>query len=690
MMPLPNKSTPRLRIFMAAMAVLMLTAPLSRATNLVPNGDFEQGVIGWNWYYSSALASSETNPANVHGGSGSMEVYKRGAYNGASYTGTPAPANGQGDRSIFMNALQASGSGSYVFKAWVKFVSGNQTAQMSLRVKTGGVWGATSTASAAAGTAWTLVTGTYNLSWTGALEDVELKVVTSNTVAFYIDDVSMEKVGSPADPAAATKAAYDTTLVENWRDGATAACSLTCDDGNSTQIPNFLPLLNTYGFKATFFLYKTVLDKYGPAVTTWLPLYQDGHEIGSHSMTHNSETLMDEATARYEVGDSKTWLMSSLGLPDVYSFATPFSNGKTSPYQPLSILPDYYLGSRGATYVPSDPAGEGIVPLLNNDYFALSQFGWVMEPTRNANYNPAYPWLLGRETAADGNAWIDRAIAKRGWAIELIHGVHLVDPVVTATTYSTNKAVYDTHLSYLKTKHDAGDLWVAPMGEVLRYDRERKASSISQTAPTGTQFTVTLATGTPFFRSFAPVPLTVSFAIPAGWPGIRVLDGAASLPVSIRGGRAYVNVVPSIGGSKALTARVVFSNFAEWQAFHFSAAQLADPSISGPAADPLSDKLTNKLKFALGRGPWEQFPPVSHTDPLPDGRPAFVFSRRPDAAGIGLQIQVSTDLVNWSSSPAAYEASTIATGSDIETIRVSPPPGSVPPRWFVRIICPLN
>ena len=274
-----------------------------------------------------------------------------------------------------------------------------------------------------------------------------------------------------------------------------------------------------------------------------------------------------------------------------------------------------------------------------------------MEPTRNANYNPAYPWLLGRETAADGNAWIDRAIAKRGWAIELIHGVHLVDPVVTATTYSTNKAVYDTHLSYLKTKHDAGDLWVAPMGEVLRYDRERKASSISQTAPTGTQFTVTLATGTPFFRSFAPVPLTVSFAI---------------------------------------TARVVFSNFAEWQAFHFSAAQLADPSISGPAADPLSDKLTNKLKFALGRGPWEQFPPVSHTDPLPDGRPAFVFSRRPDAAGIGLQIQVSTDLVNWSSSPAAYEASTIATGSDIETIRVSPPPGSVPPRWFVRIICPLN
>lgn len=673
------------------LAVGLLVAvlvPTASATNLVPNGGFEQGIIGWNWYSSSALGSSETNPANVHSGRGSMEVYKRGVYNGALYTGLPIPATGQGDKSPLLTALSASGPGSYVFKAWVKFVSGSQNAQMSLQLKTGGVWGTTSTASATAGTSWTLVTGTYNLTWTGPLEDVSLKIVTSNTTAFYIDDVSIEKVGSPADPVPPSKAAYDTARIENWKDGATAACSLTCDDGASTQIPNLLPLLNTYGFKATFFLYKTVLDKYGPAVTTWLPLYQGGHEIGSHSMTHNSMTLMDEATARYEAGDSKTWLMTSLGLPDVYSFATPFSNGKTAPFQPLSILPDYYLGSRGASYVPSDPAGEGITPLLGSDYYALPQFGWVMEPSANPAYNPAYPWLLGRSTAADGNAWIDRAIAKRGWAIELIHGVHLVDPVVTSTTYSTNKAVYNEHLAYLKARHDAGDLWVAPMGEVLRYDRERKASSIMQSDPSGSQFTVTLATANPFFRSFEPVPVTISFAIPSGWSGLTLSDSGTSIPVKIRGGRAYADILPNVGGTKVLTAQAVFADFAGWQAANFTAAQLLDPLISGRNASPAGDGLPNKLKFALVRGAWEHISPITPGNPLSDGRPAFLVTRRVDAADLGLQVEVSTDLAAWSAAPADYEESVVGSDGNSEIIRVSPPAATTPDRWFVRLRMP--
>ena len=44
--------------------------------------------------------------------------------------------------------------------------------------------------------------------------------------------------------------------------------------------------------------------------------------------------------------------------------------------------------------------------------------------------------------------------------------------------------------------------------------------------------------------------------------------------------------------------------FAQWQAQHFTPAQLADPAISGPDADPDGDGRSNLLEYALGTDPW--------------------------------------------------------------------------------------
>ena len=140
----------------------------------------------------------------------------------------------------------------------------------------------------------------------------------------------------------------------------------------------------------------------------------------------------------------------------------------------------------------------------------------------------------------------------------------------------------------------------------------------------------------------------------------------------------------------AVAAATGLPSFTQWQALYFSPAQLANAAISGPAASPLGDGLANKLKFALGRSPWEQFSPMVSAGALPDGRPSFILTRRLDAESLGLQLEASTNLTAWSFAPGAYETTVISNNAETETIRVSPPSGATPSIWFLRFRIPLN
>lgn len=57
------------------------------------------------------------------------------------------------------------------------------------------------------------------------------------------------------------------------------------------------------------------------------------------------------------------------------------------------------------------------------------------------------------------------------------------------------------------------------------------------------------------------------------------------------------------GPSPEFSVTFAVGPFAHWQATHFSAAELDDPSITGPAADPDQDSLSNLAEFAFGHHP---------------------------------------------------------------------------------------
>ena len=113
--------------------------------------------------------------------------------------------------------------------------------------------------------------------------------------------------------------------------------SLTFDDGLRCQFRSALPILNSFGMRATFFLIanrNSTHDLWSGHTEDWWKiewtdddiamlrrLVQDGHEIGSHSVTHHPTEM--PLQPRFEASESKRLIEEWLGTR-VSSFCYPF------------------------------------------------------------------------------------------------------------------------------------------------------------------------------------------------------------------------------------------------------------------------------------------------------------------------------------------------------------------------------
>jgi peptidoglycan/xylan/chitin deacetylase (PgdA/CDA1 family) len=112
--------------------------------------------------------------------------------------------------------------------------------------------------------------------------------------------------------------------------------SLTFDDGLRCQIENALPILDGYGIRATFFLVANQdptheswnhkhdwwkIDWSKADIANLKTLINNGHEIGSHSVTHHPQKMQDNPSA--EARDSKQRIEDWLET-EVTSFCYPY------------------------------------------------------------------------------------------------------------------------------------------------------------------------------------------------------------------------------------------------------------------------------------------------------------------------------------------------------------------------------
>ncbi len=118
-----------------------------------------------------------------------------------------------------------------------------------------------------------------------------------------------------------------------------ALVSLTFDDGLRCQFERAVPILDRYGFKATFFLVANTdpvfsdgvaeNQKYGWRKIDWSAedirllrhMIERGHEIGSHTVSHKRPSI--NAKPMFEASESKKLIETWMGV-EIPSFCYPF------------------------------------------------------------------------------------------------------------------------------------------------------------------------------------------------------------------------------------------------------------------------------------------------------------------------------------------------------------------------------
>lgn len=178
-------------------------------------------------------------------------------------------------------------------------------------------------------------------------------------------------------------------------------------------------------------------------------------------------------------------------------------------------------------------------------------------------------------------------------------------------------------------------------------------------------FSVT-ATGTPtptyqWKKGASDIPLatSASYTIPS-----VTLNDAADYTVVVTNGAGSV--------TSDVATLTVNSGYAAWRAAKFTGGEVADDAISGTAADPDGDGLTNLIEYALDLAPKavssSGLPAVAKT--ATDW--TFTYSRPADRPDISYTVQYSTNLSTWSTAGTHTRTATGAT----ETWQASVPLGT--------------
>ena len=87
---------------------------------------------------------------------------------------------------------------------------------------------------------------------------------------------------------------YGQISVKKWADDRKSAFTFTFDDGCMSQYNYVTPILDSCGFKGTFFIISGSLTDDLPGIWrygTWnqfRSMALEGHEIGSHTVTHRA------------------------------------------------------------------------------------------------------------------------------------------------------------------------------------------------------------------------------------------------------------------------------------------------------------------------------------------------------------------------------------------------------------------
>ncbi|WP_323389412.1 polysaccharide deacetylase family protein [Myxococcus qinghaiensis] len=199
--------------------------------------------------------------------------------------------------------------------------------------------------------------------------------------------------------------------------------TITLDDGWATQYTKARPALNARNIPATYALITQALAQgWGGymSIAQAQTLVAEGNGIASHTLTHPDLTTLSAPELQSELGDSRDWLVTNLGLTSVPDFVIPYGLYDANV---LAAIRQHYGSSR------------------------------TVNAGRNFRDTIVYE-LRGNDVArtvpvSTVRGWIDQALAEKSWLILVFH--EFVDGTPTRDTqYRTSN--FTAILNHLQTR----------------------------------------------------------------------------------------------------------------------------------------------------------------------------------------------------------------------------------------------
>lgn len=200
--------------------------------------------------------------------------------------------------------------------------------------------------------------------------------------------------------------------------------SITFDDGYAGVYTYAAPLMQKYGFVSTqYIIINGVGARYYMTLDQIKALRTQGHEIGSHTVTHPRLAQVTSTQLQTELSQSKSQLESWFGVP-VTNLAYPYGSYNTAV---KTAAANYYASARS-------------VEIGYNSKSSLDR------------YNIRIQKVINTTTTAEITNWVAQAKATNTW---LVLTYHSVDPNTTnpasGVQYNVTPTQLDSQLAAIKT-----------------------------------------------------------------------------------------------------------------------------------------------------------------------------------------------------------------------------------------------
>ena len=303
-----------------------------------------------------------------------------------------------------------------------------------------------------------------------------------------------------------------TVEIATWSGFRKGAASFTFDDGAPSHVSDAGPMFKKYGYKATF----NLVTGWNPNWSGFQGLADEGHEIASHSDQHGNP--MGDG----EIASSKNTINGK--IKQKYGLVTLAYPNCTVPNE-NTVKQNYIVGR----------ICNGSWKGMNDEMGKDGPSNWAQVPAT----------MTGSEgqlkSTNDFTGRMQKVIQSNGWAAFLTHGFQ--GKSNGSATYSpTDINAIDGALKW--AQQNDKDIWVAPMGHVAMYLKERKASKAEASSSGGT-ITVKLTHNIADNISKYDYPL--SLRVQYSDSKASVTQAGATLESKVEGGYVYFDAVPNAG-----------------------------------------------------------------------------------------------------------------------------------------------